>query len=105
MKTAANDNQTTAAAILANLSGLLDGTTARWALDGWIHRLAATRHPVHAVNSFVKHEHEFGAEGNILWAAAFVATCAHCAAHGVSAPEAAALINARRAARSGRVAA
>lgn len=55
--TTANDNgRVSAATILAGLASLLDGTSARWTLDGWAAHLAASRHPIHAVNSFLKHE-------------------------------------------------
>lgn len=73
----------------------------RWALEGWATHLRASRHQNHAANSMAKHEAEFDA----LHTAAAALTLARCIDFGMSADEARALLDERRAARVARCAA
>lgn len=93
--------QTTTEIVLAGLVQLLGATAARWTIEGWARHLAASRHAIHTANSFAKHEAEFGGEGSLLWAAAFVATIARIQDQSaLGSNDAAALIHERRAARA-----
>lgn len=93
--------RTTVDIVLESLLHLLAATAARWTIQGWASHLAGSRHAIHAANSFVKHESEFGPESSLLWAAAFVVTIARIQDHtGCTASEAAGLIFERRAARA-----
>jgi hypothetical protein len=93
--------RTTVDIVMESLVHLLTATAARWTIEGWASHLAGSRHAVHAANSFVKHESEFGPESSLLWASAFVVTIARIQDQsGCIACDAAALIFERRAARA-----
>lgn len=102
----ANDNALPVTTeVLAGLVRLLADSAARWTVEGWAAHLAPAKHQFHAINSFLKHEGEFGTFGGLLWAAAFVVTVARCNDFGMSADAAAREIAVRRADRAMKAAA
>lgn len=102
----ANDNAShLTTTTTAALAGILGDGAARWTVEGWAAHIAPARHALHAVNSFVKHEGEFGPVGSVLWTCAMVATLARCVDLGLGAHAAAMAIEVRRERRAGRAAA
>lgn len=104
MKTS-NDNASTTTTpvmdgVITALAAVYAGTV-RWTVEGWAAHLRPAKHPLHAINSLVKHEGEFG---TALWPAAFIVTVARCVDGGMGSEEAAAEIHARRAAKAAKAA-
>lgn len=106
MKTkTANDNASTTPtfdAVLAALSATFAASAARWIVEGWAAHIRGARHPLHAINSLVKHTGEFDAT---TWPAAFALTVARCVDGGMGADAAAREIHVRRADRAMKAAA
>ena len=98
MNTPKNDNALpTFDAVTAALTATFATSAARWIVEGWAAHIRGARHPLHAINSLVKHAGEFD---SATWPAAFVLTVARCADGGMRAEDAAAEIHHRRAARA-----
>lgn len=73
----------------------------RWTVEGWGQHLRASRHAIHAANSFAKHALDFVQFRDF----AMALTVARCVDHGLTHEEARTLIEERLAARAGKAAA
>jgi hypothetical protein len=73
----------------------------RWTVEGWGQHLRASRHAVHAANSFAKHALDFVQFRDF----AMALTVARCVDHGLTHEEARDLIEERLAARAAKAAA
>ena len=75
-------------------------SAARWTVEGWAAHIRGARHPLHAINSFVKHAGEFDA---VTWPAVLAVTVARCVDGGMPAETALGEIRERRERRLGAV--
>lgn len=93
-----NDNNSTTPTLDAAFALLTTTATPRerWALEGWLWHLRATRHQNHAASSWAKHREDFGS----LTVAARAMAVARVVDFGVTHEDAAELFKARIAART-----
>ena len=69
----------------------------RWTIEGWAGHIRGANHPLHAINSLVKHACEFS---HAVWCAVFAITIARCADGEMTSEDAAREIFTRRSAKT-----
>lgn len=87
-------------ALTAAFAATFATCAARWVVEGWANHIRGARHPLHAINSLVKHSGEFN---SVTWPAAFSLTVARCVDGGMEPEAAVEEIHSRRAARATRM--